>query len=265
MGATGRAIIPPKPSSVNRLGGRRNMTPLGRRARLGTFFQPPGRLALCAHLLARYGIPRVVEWHLHGREQTEMAGPCLLAFNHISHFDPMVLSGAIRRKVEWMTSAEFYACPLMAACWRAIGSIPIDRSRRDAAGTKQALRRLQDGAAVGVFPEAGIRTGSASVLEGAPLRSGATRLAALARAPIVPGVILGSDRLYRTARWFSFRRTPVWLAFGPPLSPGAEAEDLGRALRSLYRDLRARYDLQPEDLPATPQRRKGREPGISEI
>ncbi len=261
MGVGAPAIIPPKTPQVDRPWGQGNMTSLGRRARVGTFLQPPGRMALCAHLLARYGMPRVVKWHLHGREQTEMAGPCLLAFNHISHFDPMILTGAIRRKVEWMTSAEFYVHPLAAVCWRAIGSISIDRSRRDAAGTKQALRRLQNGAAVGVFPEAGLRTGSASVLEGAPLRSGTTRLAALAGAPIVPGVILGSDRLYRAVRWFSFQRTPVWVAFGQPLPPGADAEDLARALRALYHDLRACYGLQPDDLPATPQHRKGREPG----
>jgi 1-acyl-sn-glycerol-3-phosphate acyltransferase len=47
-----------------------------------------------------------------------------------------------------------------------------------------------------MFPEGGLRDGAASVLGGAALRRGIRAVAELGRAPVIPGVILGSDRLY---------------------------------------------------------------------
>src|SRR6266581_3681476 len=87
----------------------------------------------------------------------------------------------------------------------------------------------------------------------APRRPGAATLAHIARVPILPCVIVGSDRLYAKRSWLPFRRTPIWIAFGDPISdfPELRKSDareriehkLTAAFKSLYAELRERFQL----------------------
>src|ERR1700726_3621673 len=115
-----------------------------------------------------------------GLENTERAGGFLLAANHISHFDPVILSSVVRRKIDWMAMAEFFPHPLLGSFLRAVDAFPADRHRADRKTIRTAIERLKDGRIVGVFPEGGIRDGTRSLLEGAPLRPGASTLAHMA-------------------------------------------------------------------------------------
>jgi 1-acyl-sn-glycerol-3-phosphate acyltransferase len=101
---------------------------------------------------------------------------------------------------------------------RAVDAFPADRHRADRKTIRTAIERLKQGRIVGLFPEGGIRDGTRSLLEGAPLRAGAATLAHIAGAPILPCVIVGSDRLYSKKSWLPLRRTPIWIAFGDPIS-----------------------------------------------
>src|ERR1041385_5180528 len=145
-------------------------------------------------------------------------GGFLLAANHISHFDPFLISLAVRRKIDWMTMAEFFRPPPLGFLLHAIDAFPAERDRADLKTIRTAIDRLKSGRIVGIFPEGGIRDGARSLLEGAPLRAGAATLAQIADVPIVPCVILGTDRFYSKKQWLPFRRTPVWIAFGKPRS-----------------------------------------------
>src|SRR5206468_104161 len=147
-----------------------------------------------------------------GRENANRAGGFLVAANHISHFDPFLISLAVRRKIDWMTMAEFFRFSVLGFFLRAIDAFPAERDRADRKTIRTAIQRLKSGRVVGLFPEGGIRDGVRSLLEGAPLRPGASTLAQIANVPILPCVILGSDRLYSTKRWLPLRRTPVWIA-----------------------------------------------------
>src|SRR3984893_13378239 len=148
-----------------------------------------------------------------GLEITERAGGFLLASNHISHFDPFIISSVVRRKIDWMAMAEFFPLPIVGFFLGAVDAFPADRHRADRKTIRTAIERLKNGRIVGVFPEGGIRDGERSLLEGAPLRPGATPLAHMASVPILPCVIVGSDRLYSAKRWVPLRRAPVWIAF----------------------------------------------------
>src|SRR6266403_6083243 len=145
-------------------------------------------------------------------------GGFLLAANHISHFDPFIISSVVRRKIDWMAMAEFFPYPVLGHFLRAVDAFPVDRNRADRTTIRGAIERLKNRRIVGLFPEGGIRDGARSLLEGAPLRPGASTLAHIAGVPILPCVILGSDRLYSTKRWLPLRRTPIWIAFGNPIS-----------------------------------------------
>lgn len=213
-------------------------------------------------------------WVLHA-ERTNSSEPFVLASNHISHFDPPILSVAAMRKLDWMAMIELFENKWAARYFRAIDTFPTDRAKIDRAAVKTALHRLKRGHVVGMFPEGGIRAGSNSVLEGAALRPGSAVLSQMADVPIVPCVLLGSDRFYSKAMWKPFRRNRMWIAFGEPLRadpvlPRMEARfDLERRLaesmRNLCEELRVTYGLTEADLPKTPQHRKGREPRACEL
>src|SRR4051812_48199255 len=188
-----------------------------------------------------------------GRENAERDGGFLLASNHISHFDPLIISSVVRRKIDWMAMAEFFPMPIVGPFLRAVDAFPAERDRADRKTIRTAIERLQAGRIVGVFPEGGIRDGARSLLNGAPLRAGASTLAHIAEVPIVPCVILGTDRLYAKRSWLPMRRTPVWIAFGKAISNFPELEkslarqrieqELTAAFQRLYADLRQKFQL----------------------
>jgi 1-acyl-sn-glycerol-3-phosphate acyltransferase len=134
--------------------------------------------------------------HVIGRQNANRAGGFLLASNHISHFDPFLISLPVRRKIDWMTMAEFFRPPALGFFLRSIDAFSAERDRADLKTIRTAIDRLKSGRIVGIFPEGGIRDGARSLLEGAPLRPGAATLAQIADVPIVPCVILGTDRFY---------------------------------------------------------------------
>ena len=203
--------------------------------------------------------------HVIRRENANLNGAFLLASNHISHFDPFIISSVVRRKIDWMAMAEFFPVPLLGHFLRAVDAFPADRDRADRKTIRTAIERLKGGCIVGVFPEGGIRNGERSLLEGAPLRPGATTLAHIAGVSILPCVIVGSDRLYSAKRWLPLRRTPVWIAFGDPIPAFPDLEksaarqriesELTTALKNLYSELKHTFRLTPDDLPHSPQER----------
>ncbi len=205
-----------------------------------------------------------------GREHIPRKGGCILAPNHISHFDPPLIGISTRRAVDWMAMRELFANPVSAAILDWIGSFPVGRDKIDMPAVRTAIERLKSGRLVGVFPEGGLRTGERSVLEGAPLKPGVAALAQMTSAPVLPCVIVGSDALYDARQWLPLRRTRVWITFGKPLAPPASGGDkaaaregfektLGATLREMFERLKRGENIPVACLPQTPQRRKGRD------
>ena len=219
-------------------------------------------------LFVRFVFGCVARIHVLGRENANRAGGFLLASNHISHFDPFLIGQVVRRKIDWMTMAEFFRSPGLGFFLRSIDAFPAERDRADLKTIRTAIDRLKSGRIVGIFPEGGIRDGARSLLEGTPLRAGAATLAQIANVPVVPCVILGTDRFYSKKQWLPFRRTPVWIAFGKPISCFPELQkseareqiesELSAAFKNLYAELREKFRLTTDDLPQSPQQRSGR-------
>jgi 1-acyl-sn-glycerol-3-phosphate acyltransferase len=200
-------------------------------------------------------------------ELARRAGPCIIAANHISHFDPPLIGVVVRRKIDWMAMLELFNHPVFAAWLRGIDSFPVDRNHMDRHAVRMALARLRAGHALGMFPEGGIRDGARSVLEGAAVKAGVAGLSQMTNAPIIPCAIMGSDRIYIMPRlWRPGRRIPVWIGFGEALFPegGADrAEEraaldarLGEAFRNLAAEMRRHFKLAEDDLPQSPKRRR---------
>jgi 1-acyl-sn-glycerol-3-phosphate acyltransferase len=189
----------------------------------------------------------------------------ILAANHISHFDPPLLSVSSPGQIEWMAMAELFKLKLTGLFLHSIGAIPVDRKSSEGTPLRAALKRLEAGAVVGIFPEAGIRDGDKSILNGGQAKLGTAMLSALSGAPIVPCVILGSDRLYNKRCWLPWRRAGIWIACGQPIYPPKDLR--GDARRTaihqamvaemvrLKEKLIADFSLTPADLPHSPQQR----------
>jgi 1-acyl-sn-glycerol-3-phosphate acyltransferase len=219
-------------------------------------------------LLVRLLSGRVTRVQVIRPENANRTGGFLLAANHISHFDPFIISLVLQRKIDWMTMAEFFRLPVLGFLLRAVDAFPVDRDRAARKSIRTAIERLKEGRIVGLFPEGGIRDGARSLLEGAPLRPGASTLAHIAGVPILPCVILGSDRLYSTKRWLPLRRTPVWIAFGDPISHFPDLQksearariefELAAAFKNLYAELQQTFHLTSDDLPHPPRERMKR-------
>jgi 1-acyl-sn-glycerol-3-phosphate acyltransferase len=190
----------------------------------------------------------------------------ILASNHISHFDPPFLGSRFRRYVDWMAMEELFRNRASAVLMESLCAFKVRRDGTDRTGIRTAVKRLGEGRVVGVFPEGGIRAGKGSVLEGAPMWPGVSALSVLSGKPIVPGVILGSDRLYDRRNWFRFRRVPVWIGIGEKISPRIDLpkrdareliqKSLSEAFVSLKERLVLEFGLAETDLPTSPQARK---------
>src|SRR5437016_736985 len=165
----------------------------------------------------------------------------------------------------FVPTRDFFPLPLLGFLLRAVDAFPADRNRADRRTIRTAIKRLKNGRIVGLFPEGGIRDGARSLLEGAALRPGASTLGHIAGVPILPCVIIGSDRLYSKRRWLPLRRTPIWIAFGNPIPHFPDLEkstaracierELATAFTLLYAELREKFSLTPDDLPHPPRQR----------
>src|ERR1700757_4617243 len=87
------------------------------------------------------------------RENANRTGGFLLAANHISHFDPFIISSVIGRKIVWMTMAEFFRLPMVGFLLRTVDTFPADRDRANRKTIRTAIERLKEGRIVGLFPE----------------------------------------------------------------------------------------------------------------
>ena len=177
-----------------------------------------------------------------------------------SHFDPFIISSVVRRKIDWMAMAEFFPYQVDLDVLRAVMHF-VDRNRADRPTIRGTIERLKNRRIVGLFPEGGIRDGARSLLEGAPLRPGASTLAHIAGVPILPCVILGSDRLYSKKRWLplcgahlqdrlrqSLRIFPIWKISARCVHRAR----IGRRVQTSVRRLRG-FSLTPDDLPHSPR------------
>lgn len=170
-----------------------------------------------------------------GSDLIPAAGPVLIVCTHSSPFDVPILIRHSPRILDFISSTELFANPLVAAFMGAMNAFPLDRSGPDARTALIAARRLQNGRAVAMFPEGRICRGRESVLEDGTVRTGFARLAAAGGAQVVPAVVLGAECYSRWTNWLPLRRTRYGVIFGSPLNPDPE---IGETLVGEFRRLR---------------------------
>ena len=118
------------------------------------------------------------------------SGPAILVCNHTSGLDPLLIQSACPRLITWMMAREYYEIRGLNRIFQTIGAIPVDRSGRDLAATRAALRALNDGRILGIFPEGRIEP----TRELLPFQTGVAMMAIKSNVPIYPAYLDGTQR-----------------------------------------------------------------------
>jgi 1-acyl-sn-glycerol-3-phosphate acyltransferase len=180
--------------------------------------------------------------HVEGGEQLPRRGPAILAANHVSFFDSVVLVMAARRTLSFVGKVEYLDSWKTRRLLPALGMIPVDRSdgRRALVALKTAAGVLRAGRLFAIYPE-GTRSLDGDLHAG---HTGAAYLSMATGAPIVPTGIVGTERIQppgtRVPRPFRL----ITVRFGTPIDPTAYAgsrrlrrrlitEDVMTAIQSL--------------------------------
>lgn len=133
------------------------------------------------------GWTRILCRSLHGlgKQQIDLPenGPAIVVANHISGLDPLLLIAASRRPLRFLIAREEYQRFGMQWLFRAAGCIPVDRDGRPEKSLRQALKALQQGEVIAIFPHGKIHLDSDPPRK---LKAGFARLAAWSDSPIYP-------------------------------------------------------------------------------
>ena len=165
-----------------------------------------------------------------GRRNVPRCGGVILAVNHASYLDPVVIGCAITRPVHFMARTTLFR-GAFGALIRALNAFPVERGSGDPRALREYIGRVKAGNVVLLFPE-GTRTHDGRL---APIMSGVGMLAARAGAPVVPTYIDGTFRAWPRQRDLP-RRARVSIFFGPPLRPERRPGETKRGCHERIRD-----------------------------
>ena len=167
-----------------------------------------GRAVLRPLLWLRFR-PRVT-----GREHVPAHGPVLLASNHLSAVDTILIPSFSPRKVQFLAKASLFATPIGGWFFRHIGAIPVHREAGSAAqaALEAGTRVLAAGQVFAVFPE-GSRSRDGRLYRG---RSGAAFMALETGATVVPVGLIGINRAIVDPA--TGKPSPAEIRFGAPIA-----------------------------------------------
>jgi 1-acyl-sn-glycerol-3-phosphate acyltransferase len=172
-----------------------------------------------------------------GVDNVPRTGGVLLASNHLSFFDSVVIPVVAPRKVVFLAKAEYFDGPgvkgrLTKAWFEGIGMVPVNRDDTRAAleSLDIALEVLGRGEAFGLYPE-GTRSRDGRLYRG---KVGVAQLALQSGAPIVPVGLIGTQELQPVGTRMP-RLADVTVRFGEPLHVAGEYDGVppGRARREI--------------------------------
>lgn len=159
-----------------------------------------------------YGLwkPRVL-----GAWKVPATGPVILAVNHSHIIDGPMLMGTAPRPLHFLIKKEAYVGPL-GPFLEGIGQVKVDRSGTDRTAVSRALGVLENGGALGIFPE-----GTRGEGDFASLRAGLAYFAVRAGAPIVPVAVFAStERRSRVVKALPPLKSRVDIVFGDAFDAG---------------------------------------------
>jgi 1-acyl-sn-glycerol-3-phosphate acyltransferase len=157
-----------------------------------------------------------------GLENIPRTGGVLLASNHQSFLDPVLVAMVLPREMHFMARRTLFRNPAFRALIAGYNAFAIERDSADVKGVNSAIARLEAGNILLVFPE-GTRTENGSI---APMKSVGV-IAARAAVPIVPVLIQGAYEVWPKGRLIPHTGR-ISMIFGKPLNPKNTTGDVIR-------------------------------------
>ena len=156
---------------------------------------------------------------IEGRENIPRTGPVLLASNHLSFVDSIIIPLLAPRRVVFLAKSDYFTGKGIRGAWMrwfftAVGAVPIRRGTAGAAreALNSAMEILNDGLAFGIYPE-GTRSRDGRLYRG---RTGVAWLALAARCPVVPVGLTGTQDIQPVDSRIP-RIRKITIRFGTPL------------------------------------------------
>ncbi len=176
-------------------------------------------------------------------------GPVILAANHTSNADPVVIGGfltqTLNRRVNWLGKKELFDVPILGwLSWHG-GIHPVDRGAADVDAFKLASKILSEGHLLAVFPE-GTRSPDGTLQRA---KDGIALLALRTGAPVVPIGIEGADRVWPKGRTLPRLGGHIVVRVGAPIvlaAPAGSGDRRAAKAQTTERIMRAIAELVPE-------------------
>lgn len=169
-------------------------------------------------LFKLYYNPKIIN-----KEVIPKEGPILIVGNHKHIYDQCLTIMATKRVIHYMAKKEYFDGK-MAWFFKLVGCIPVDRSIKDHNATDKALKVLNSGGAIGLFPE-GTRNKTKDVFL-LPFKFGTVSMAKKTNATIIPFGLTGD---------YKFRSKNLTIRYGTPFKVGEM--DLDDANKKLYEEV----------------------------
>jgi 1-acyl-sn-glycerol-3-phosphate acyltransferase len=175
-----------------------------------------------------------VYWRIRfeGTEHIPPDGPLIIVPNHVTYADPVLVCIPIRFAVHFMAWDALFRIPGFSWLIRRLRAFPVQIDSADPRSTREAVRLLQSGQAVMIFPEGG-RTTDGRLQR---FRPGAFRLACSLKVPVLPVTIEGGHASWPPGRMLP-RPGKLRIIYHPIVSPPQEA-DPRAAARMLAEEVR---------------------------
>ncbi len=168
------------------------------------------------------------DWRVEGKENVPPMGPLIVVANHVSNFDPPLMSASFPRRIWFLAKKELFKGP---GKWffTTYGAHPVNRSATDPRAYRWAVKKLASDQCVMIFPE-GTRSRTGRMKKAQP---GVVRLAMKSRAAIIPVGIAGTNDM--NSPFNVFRPTGrLRIAIGPAFTlPDIEGRPNDAVLRSM--------------------------------
>ncbi|MFH0947395.1 MAG: lysophospholipid acyltransferase family protein [Elusimicrobiota bacterium] len=156
-------------------------------------------------LISKIVFSTIYRREITGLENLPKNGSYILAANHQSYADPPLVGSCIKKKIYYIAKKELFEIPVFGWLIKKMNAFPVDREIVDIGALKNALKILQSGNILLVFPE-GTRYKPGKIRK---LKKGAAMLSVATNLSVVPVAIINSDKLS------SFKKLKV--KFGAPM------------------------------------------------
>lgn len=148
-----------------------------------------------------------------GSENIPKTGPFVIVANHSSLLDGFILGSSVKPKVIFMSAAYLFKMPFVGSILRGVGAIPVQGKGNDIKLIKKAIKVLQAGGVLGIFPEGRITNEK----DGFSAKAGAAYLAVKVDVPIIPMAIKGAGKALPVGAKFP-KLNKIEVKIGKPIS-----------------------------------------------